>query len=256
MNKITQAYCRVARGFALLLTIVVCTAASAEDASTKNQAPPDSLEKLITGEGEGWKALTLADFDFANDADDTWSEKDGVIYCTGRPVGVNRTAKTYKNFELVVEWRHMKSAGNSGVFIWAPAKVFEGLKPGRLPGGGIEIQILDHGYAENWRKNHGGKDPDWFTTNGDVFPVGGSRMKPYPPLSANGSRSFPSKNTTKGTPEWNHYYVRAVDGEVWLWVNGEKVSGGQNCQPAEGFLCLESEGSPIEFKNLRIRELE
>jgi hypothetical protein len=33
------------------------------------------------------------------------------------------------------------------------------------------------------------------------------------------------------------------------------VSGGKECKPATGFLCLESEGSPIEFKNLRIREL-
>ena len=62
-------------------------------------------------------------------------------------------------------------------------------------------------------------------------------------------------NTTKGTPEWNHYYVRAVDGEVWLWVNGEKVSGGKDCKPSEGYLCLESEGAPIDFRNLRIREL-
>jgi len=230
------------------------TASSAEEAARAGP-PPDSMNKLIQGEGPGWRALTLADFNFANDAEDTWREKNGIIHCTGRPVGVNRTAKKFKNFELVLQWRHLRSAGNSGVFIWAPDEAFEDLKPGKLPRGGIEIQILDHGYAQRWKKNHGGKEPDWFTTHGDVFAVGTSKMKPYPPLSANGSRSFPSKKTTKGSPEWNHYYVRAVDGEVWLWVNGEKVSGGKDCQPAEGYLCLESEGSPIEFRNLRIREL-
>jgi hypothetical protein len=31
--------------------------------------------------------------------------------------------------------------------------------------------------------------------------------------------------------------------------------GGTGCDPASGYLCLESEGSPIEFKNVRIREL-
>ena len=36
---------------------------------------------------------------------------------------------------------------------------------------------------------------------------------------------------------------------------GEEVSGGNNCNPKSGFLCLESEGSPVEFKGLRIREL-
>jgi hypothetical protein len=55
--------------------------------------------------------------------------------------------------------------------------------------------------------------------------------------------------------KWNHYYVRAINGEVRLWVNGEEVSGRSNCQPAAGFMALESEGSPVEFRNLRIREL-
>jgi hypothetical protein len=60
---------------------------------------------------------------------------------------------------------------------------------------------------------------------------------------------------TKGIKEWNHYYVRCINGEVRLWVNGEEVSGGTNCQPRLGYLCLESEGSPVEFKNMRIRVL-
>ena len=55
--------------------------------------------------------------------------------------------------------------------------------------------------------------------------------------------------------EGNHYYVRAINGEIRLWVNGEEVSGGTDCKPAWGYLCLESEGSPIEFRELRIREL-
>ena len=67
-------------------------------------------------------------------------------------------------------------------------------------------------------------------------------MKPFPPLSPDGSRSFPSANHCKGSPEWNHYYVRAVNGEVRLWVNGHEVSGGSDCQPATGHLCLEREG--------------
>jgi hypothetical protein len=80
-------------------------------------------------------------------------------------------------------------------------------------------------------------------------------MKPFPPVSPDGSRSFPTKELSRGVNEWNHYYIRAINGEVRLWVNGEEVSGGADCNPATGFLCLESEGSPVEFRNLRIREL-
>jgi hypothetical protein len=74
-------------------------------------------------------------------------------------------------------------------------------------------------------------------------------------LSPNGSRSFPRKQLAKGHGEWNHYYIRAINGEIRLWVNGEEVSGGNGCDPAEGYLCLESEGSPIHFRKLRLREL-
>ena len=144
--------------------------------------------------------------------------------------------------------------GNSGVFVWASEASLDGLKPGSLPRGGIEVQVLDHGYAEQFEKQTG-KKGDWFTTHGDVFPVGTSKMTPFAPTSPDGSRSFPSKRLSKGVGEWNHYYVRAINGEVRLWVNGEEVSGGTNCQPRTGYLCLESEGSPVEFEGLRLREL-
>ena len=220
-------------------------------------APEDkpSLPKAsIDGTEDGWRVMVEGDFAAVNCDEDTWSWKDGVIHCTGKPVGVIQSKTSYKNFEFVVEWRHLRSAGNSGVFVWATAESLENLKKGkgRLPKG-IECQVLDHGYAENYEKQHK-KKSDWFTTNGDVFPVG-VKMKPFPPLSANGSRSFPSKDLSKGAGQWNHYYIRCINGEVRLWVNGGEVSGGTACQPCEGFLCLESEGSPVEFKNLRIREL-
>jgi hypothetical protein len=209
---------------------------------------------FIDGSGLGWRELTLSDFTNVNCHADTWSTRDNLIVCTGQPVGVTRSTVLYTNFEMVVEWRHLKSGGNSGVFLWASSEALAGLKPGQLPPGGIEVQILDHGYAEQYEKEQKRK-PDWFTTNGDVFPVGTSKMKPFPPVSPGGERSFPRKNLSKGFGEWNHYYIRAINGEVRLWVNGEEVSGGTDSQPRTGYLCLESEGAPIEFKNLRIRTL-
>jgi hypothetical protein len=219
-------------------------------AAAAEETPP---KKLNDGTGPGWKELTKDDFVNVNCDPDTWSWKDGVTYCTGKPIGVLRTAKEYQNFELVLHWRHMKPAGNSGVFIWTPESSLKTLKPGQLPHG-IEVQVLDNAFTEQYEKSSG-KKGDWFTTHGDVFPVGSSKMKPFPPTSPNGSRSFPKKNLSKGVGEWNHYYIRAVNGEVRLSVNGEEVSGGSDCLPAKGFVALESEGSPIEFKNIRIKEL-
>ena len=166
-----------------------------------------------------------------------------------------RTRDQFINFELVVEWRHMKSAGNSGVFAWVPMKALDGLPPDQLPKWGIEVQMLDHGYRQWFRQTSGGKPDDWFTTNGDIFPVGNSKLETFEPRSPDGSRSFPRKELRRGVGEWNHSYVRAIDGEIRLWVNGEEVSGGRGADPRSGFLCLEAEGAPVEFRNIRVREL-
>jgi len=217
-------------------------------------AEPDAAPKaFVDGTGPGWIWLGEADFVNVNCHADTWTWTNGEAHCTGQPVGVIRSKKLYTNFELVAQWRHLRSAGNSGIFIWVPETSLADLEPGQLPHG-IEVQVLDHGYADQYEKRTG-KKPDWFTTHGDVFPVGNSSMKPFPPAAPDGKRSFPSKNLSRGVGQWNHYYVRAINGEVRLWVNGEEVSGGTDCRPASGYLCLESEGSPVEFRALRLREL-
>jgi hypothetical protein len=234
-------------GFLLLSLISMLIFALADE---QGQLP----KACIDGTGPGWKALGEADFAHVNGDPDTWTWKEDVLYCTGQPIGVMRTQKEFTNFELVAQWRHLKSAGNSGIFVWASADALKDLPRGKLPPGGIEVQILDHGFAQEYEKSTG-KKGDFFTTNGDVFAVGTSKMTPFPPTSPNGKRSFPRKNLSRGVGEWNHYYVRGINGEIRLWVNGEEVSGGSGCEPRSGYLCLESEGSPIEFREIRVREL-
>jgi hypothetical protein len=203
--------------------------------------------------GPGWRDLGPADFVAVNGHPDTWTWTGSVFKTSGKPIGVTRTRDRVRNFELVVEWRHLEAGGNSGVFVWVPDEALEGLEPDSLPTGGIEVQMLDHGFRERYERS--GRTGDWFTTNGDIFAVGKSRLSPFPPLSPNGSRSFPRRALSKGAGEWNQYYVRGINGEIRLWVNGEEVSGGKDAQPAEGYLCLEAEGAPVEFRLIRIRLL-
>ncbi len=247
------------RFVALSLIMAGLVASSPGQQPKTAPAPPQEKASelkavIIDGTGPHWRELGEKDFAKVNCDDETWTWKDGLLSCTGNPVGVLRTAESYTNFELVLEWRHLKDAGNSGVFVWSPKASLDAIKPGQLPEG-IECQVLDHGYTAAYEKGSG-KKADWFTTNGDVFPVGSSKMKPFPPLSPNGVRSFPSSNHTHGFGKWNHYYIRAINGEVRLWVNGHEVSGGNDCEPATGYVALEAEGSPIEFKNIRIRVLK
>ena len=183
-----------------------------------------------------------------NCAPETWSVRAGVIHCTGKPTGALRTTRQYENFILETEWRHLESAGNSGVFIWGSPVSAPGVPFLR----GIEVQVLDHGYATRFEQQTG-KKSDWFTTHGDVFPIHGATMKPIG--RSHGQRSFPSEDRSKPSPEWNHYRIVCTSGSLRLHVNGKEVSGGDECNYRKGYLALESEGAPVEFRNIRIKEL-
>lgn len=221
-----------------------------EDPSVGHPSPSIQLDST----GSDWVELGASDFVRANCDEATWTWDGPLVHCTGKPIGVLRSARKYRNLEFVAWWRHLSHGGNSGFFLWTPETSLQNLPPDRLPGAGIEVQVLDHGYTELYEKSSG-KQATWFTTHGDIFPVGNSKLKPFPPLSPDGSRSFPKGQFSRPSPQWNFYYVRAIDGEVRLWVNGHEVSGGADAAPAEGYLCLESEGAPVEFRNIRIREL-
>lgn len=177
-----------------------------------------------------------------NCAPETWTVKEGLIHCTGKPTGGLRTPREYENFELELDWRHLTSGGNSGVFIWASPLAAPGVPFLRA----IEVQVLDNGYDAK------GKN-EWYTTHGDVFPIHGATMKPFG--RHNGMRSFPSEERSKSAPEWNHYRIVCNNGVIRLSVNGKEVSGGENCVWRKGYLGLESEGAPAEFRNIRIKEL-
>ena len=207
----------------------------------------------ISSRDRGWFALSQDDCWNVNCKADTWQWSEEFLRCNGNCVGVLATKKPFKNFEILLDWMHEENAGNSGIFIWSPASSLKGLPVDSLPAG-IECQILDHGYTGHYETSTG-NDANWFTTDGDIFPVGGSRMSPFAPVSPNGQRSFPSSKHTRGFGQWNQYYLRAINGEVRLWVNGHEVSGGNHCEPADGHLAFECEGSPIKFRNLYLREL-
>jgi hypothetical protein len=181
-----------------------------------------------------------------NGAEDTFTVRDGMIIDSGLPMGVIHSERMYENFILEFDWRHMKSGGNSGCFAWSDGLPHVG---GPFPRG-IEVQVLDPGFAAT----HKGEN-EWYTCQGDLFPVQGATMTPFGRISKPGTRSFPIEDRTKPSPEWNHYHLVANAGELRLSVNGKEVTVGKDCVPRRGYLSLEAEGSEAHFKNLRIKEL-
>jgi len=174
-----------------------------------------------------------------NCAPDTWRAEDGMIRCTGKPTGLLRTDRMYENFVLELEWRHESPKGNAGVFVWSAALPAIGVPWSQA----IEVQVM-----------LGIETPN-YTSEGDIFSIWGATMTPDRPHPSGWDRCLPSEHRTRGAGEWNHYRIECVDGRITLAVNGAVVSGGYDCNPRQGYICLEAEGSPVDFRNLRIQAL-
>ncbi|MFM7057774.1 MAG: DUF1080 domain-containing protein [Planctomycetota bacterium] len=169
----------------------------------------------------------------------TWSVQDQMLICSGRPIGEIRTDRMYQNFILEVEWRHMVPGGNAGIFVWADDITAPGVPFHRS----VEVQVLENAYGQS--SGH--------TTHGDIFPIHGARMTPV--NGRGGSRAFPTEERSKPSPEWNHYRIECRDGAISLAVNGKVVTRGSDASPRKGYICIESEGGVVHYRNLKIQEL-
>ena len=181
-----------------------------------------------------------------NTAPDTWSVENGMIVCSGHPIGVMRTDKQYENYVLHVEWMHTEPGGNSGTFLWSSPRP----NPDSPFPNGVEVQMLELDWV-NLNKQEGKPAPLAYV-HGELFGVGKVVTTPDNPR---GPRSKSIENRCKPRNEWNTYDVVAIDGVLKLSVNGKFVNGISRSTQKKGYICLESEGAKIYFRNIRILEL-
>ena len=208
---------------------------------------PASAQTTVPQYRDLFNGKDLSGWVNVNTAADTWSVRDGLLVCSGHPIGVMRTEKQYENFLLHVEWRHMEAGGNSGVFAWSTGTV----PPERRLPKGLEVQMLELDWVNQHARDDGSLPPIAYV-HGELFGAGGLTVTPDNPRGPR-SKSFENRCTGKGT--WNTYDVVFVDGVVKLAVNGKFVNGISHSSVKKGYLCLESEGAEIHFRNIRILEL-
>ena len=223
--------------FRVLSLLLVCVSSTlvAQDSAPTNL----EFRDLFNGKDlSGWIDV--------NTSEETWSVRDGMLICTGQPIGVMRTDRQYENFIIEVEWRHMEPGGNSGMFLWSDAKP----DGNRLPCG-MEVQMLELDWVNQHKKADGTLPPIAYV-HGELFGAGGMTATPDNPR---GNRSKSLENRCKGAGEWNRYVFVAVDGVVKLSVNGKFVNGIRDASYKKGYICLESEGREIHFRKIRIMEL-
>ena len=159
--------------------------------------------------------------------DKVWSVRDGVIRCEGKPNGYIRTTESYADYKLHLEWRWPEKPTNSGVLLHTA-----GID--RVWPKCVEAQLMHENAGDFWLLNHS-------TIIADGKQIG---PKPY----ANGKKKHPSNEKPVG--QWNSYDIICDGGKVTLFVNDLLQNEGTQANPSYGPICLQSEGSPIEFRNI------
>lgn len=166
--------------------------------------------------------------------EDVWSVSDGVLLCKGRPPGVLRTMKEYADYVLSLEWRWPPGTqgGNNGVLVHASTPRTLGIWPKS-----IEIQ-LEKGNA------------------GDFWIIGTELDVENEQARRQGRRHLNLTDDSEKPPgEWNHMEITCRGNEVIVHVNGVLVNHATNCNVTRGAICLQSEGAPIEYRNIVLRPL-
>jgi len=189
-------------------------------------------EMLFNGKDlSNWKFVVDGD---KIPAKDMYMVKDGFIHIQGDPkiFGYMYTEKKYKDFTLELEWRWIDKATNSGIFL-----MINEVKQGNAFPTAIECQL------------QGGNAGDFVLLSGsdlDEYVVPEGRTRPAFPVVR---KREPSNEKPIG--EWNKAKIIVKDGKINVYINDVFQNQGTN-KVKEGHIALQSEGGPIQFRNVKL----
>ncbi|MCF0167971.1 MAG: DUF1080 domain-containing protein [Bacteroidales bacterium] len=211
---------------ALAAAVLACTACGG--------GASDSKIVLFNGESlEGWKAVIE---DNSYDVGKVFSiSAEKTLAVAGVPNGYIRTEATYSNYRLHVEYRYPEILGNSGVFVHMQQgdNVWPVCLENQLQATNAGDYILMNGFA---------------TAEADPEQVAAK-------VQFNKVQKFENSSEFK-LGEWNTMEVVCLEDTIETYVNGVLQNKGTNLTYSSGYICLQSEGSPIEFRNVWIEKIK
>ena len=201
--------------------------------SMSGSASGDEKEMLWNGKDfTGWVSFVP---DATVDVNDIWRVRGDAIYCAGKPNGYIRTENKYKNYHLHVEWRWPEEPTNSGVLLRAqgPEQVWPVC---------IECQLK------------AGNAGDFVLIGGAGITVDGVDLQNTEKQYVVADKKAATSEKPAG--QWNSYDIHCKGDSIRCYVNGVLQNEGTDATLGAGWICLQSEGSPIEFRNIYILPAE
>lgn len=195
--------------------------------------PEKTIKSLFEVE-EGFTLLHLKDFEeFSGKSKEpvsgkNWTEKEGIISCQGQPQGYIYTRVAMGNCTVRLEYRFPEPAEknedpNTGLLFFITGE-------NRIWPKCLEVQGK---YSEMAHIKSNSKDITLEVTDDPQ-----ARDKARRPIG-----------------EWNAIEVICKDGALTSILNGDRIASSKPSELKEGFFGLQSEGNPVEFRNIRVQQL-
>lgn len=158
-----------------------------------------------------------------------FTARNGMILISGTPFGYMRTKEAYSDYKLVAVYRWPHEATNSGIFIHAQL-------PDTIWPRCIECQLA------------AGNAGDFICANGSDMNERVDKTK----------KSVKKMNPSNEKPvgEWNVMEIICKANTIEVYVNGVLQNKATGVSASEGYICLQSEGKDIEFRNLILKKLK
>ena len=159
----------------------------------------------------------------------------GVIKVSGKPNGYLRTKEVYTNYELHVEWRWAAEPSNSGVLLHVNGFDFwpNCIEAQLMNSKAGDLVLIGYGTAATIA------DSAYINTK--------SRYTVLPKFE---------ESNEKNAGEWNSYDIICKGDKVTIYVNGTLQNAGLKLSHTGGSIGLQSEGSPIEFRNIFLKRMD
>jgi hypothetical protein len=206
-------------GFSLALAAEEKPAAPADKPAADKPAAP-AVDK------EGFRPLfngkDLAGWKADDEAKTHWIIEDGVIKYDGKNKDL-WTQDSFTDFVLKVDWRLMTQGGDSGIFLRGSSKCQCNIWCDKLGSGEVYGYRTDSKQPEEVRK-----------------------------------ACTPSKRADKPVKEWNSFVITMKGDRLTVVLNGEEVISNAQLPgaPPKGPIALQHHGTPLEFRNILIKELK
>jgi Domain of Unknown Function (DUF1080) len=164
-----------------------------------------------------------------------------MIHLDGNKIGYLMSEKTFKNFQLTVEYKwnidstviRKSNKKNSGIMYLVPTTTPDTLWPK-----GIQFQVKE------------GATGDFVFLQNVVLGVKGKKSE-----AGKSVVSTRFEDAEKPFGEWNTVVITSLNGNIKQELNGKLVNEGIQTEISEGRILLQYEGYPIDFRKVWVMKL-